>query len=191
MRKHFWIGLLFVSLVGCDQTYLPKPPGYNRIDLPEHSFEKLTEGYPYQLDYSSYSSIEPDSFNMAEKAWVNLNYADFGAKVHLTYKRIDGDQVNFKQLSSDAFRLTSQHQVKAYGIEEAVLLTPQGYTGVVAELTGEVPTQFQFFVTDSTDNFLRGALYFNTAMKNDSLSPVIEFIKEDMIHLMNSVKFDD
>jgi gliding motility-associated lipoprotein GldD len=81
--------------------------------------------------------------------------------------------------------------VKAYGIEEAVLLTPEGYTGVVAELTGEVPTQFQFFVTDSTQNFLRGALYFNTAMKNDSLAPVIEFIKEDMAHLMNSVKFVD
>jgi len=191
MRKYLWIGLLSVGLVSCDKTYLPKPPGYNRIDLPTHSFEKLSEGYPYQIDYSSYSRVEVDSFNMAEDAWANLNYTDFGAKVHLTYKRIDGNKVNFKQLSSDAFRLTSQHQVKAYGIEEAVLLTPEGYTGVVAELTGEVPTQFQFFVTDSTKNFLRGALYFNTAMKNDSLSPVIEFIKEDMVHLMNSVKFID
>ncbi|MDR7129894.1 gliding motility-associated lipoprotein GldD [Algoriphagus sp. 4150] len=191
MRKYLWIGLLLVGLAGCDQSYLPKPPGYNRIDLPARSFEKLTEGYPYQIDYSSYSRVEADSFNIHENAWVNLNYADFGAKVHLTYKRIDGKNVDFKQLSNDAFRLTAQHQVKAYGIEEAVLLTPRGYTGVVAELTGEVPTQFQFFVTDSTKNFLRGALYFNTAMKNDSLSPVIEFIKEDMAHLMNSVKFID
>ncbi|WP_332913198.1 hypothetical protein [Algoriphagus boritolerans] len=61
----------------------------------------------------------------------------------------------------------------------------------MAELSGEVPTQFQFFVTDSTDHFLRGALYFNTAMKNDSLAPVIEHIKIDMTHLMNSVKFVD
>ena len=79
----------------------------------------------------------------------------------------------------------------AYGIEEGILVTPQGYTGVVAELEGEVPTQFQFFVTDSTQHFLRGALYFNTAMKNDSLAPVIEYIKADMAHLMNSVKFLD
>lgn len=191
MRKHLWIGLLLVGTVACEQTYLPKPPGYNRIDLPSHSFERLTTGYPYQIDYSSHSKIEADTFNLNEEDWVNLNYADFGAKVHLTYKRIDGDKVDFRKLSNDAFRLTAQHQVKAYGIEEAVLLTPEGYTGVVAELTGEVPTQFQFFVTDSTDNFLRGALYFNTAMKNDSLAPVIEFIKEDMAHLMNSVKFVD
>jgi gliding motility-associated lipoprotein GldD len=60
---------------------------------------------------------------------------------------------------------------------------------VVAELSGEVPTQFQFFVTDSTDHFLRGALYFNTAMKNDSLAPVIEYIKVDMIHLINTLEF--
>lgn len=180
-----------MGIAGCDDTYLPKPPGYNRIDLPAHSFEKLSEGYPYQIDYSTYSIVEADSFNIDEEAWLNLNYVDFGAKVHLTYKRIDGDKVNFKKLSNDAFKLTSQHQVKAYGIEEGVLVTPEGYTGVVAELTGEVPTQFQFFVTDSTKNFLRGALYFNTAMKNDSLAPVIEFIKVDMAHLMNSVKFED
>ncbi len=191
MRKYLWIGLMLVGTVGCDKTYLPKPPGYNRIDLPAHSFEKLTEGYPYQIDYSSYSKVEVDSFNIQEDTWANLNYTEFGAKVHLTYKQIDGKKVSFKQLSNDAFRLTSQHQVKAYGIEEAVFLTPEGYTGVVAELTGEVPTQFQFFVTDSTKNFLRGALYFDTAMKNDSLAPVIEFIKEDMAHLMNSVKFVD
>jgi gliding motility-associated lipoprotein GldD len=69
------------------------------------------------------------------------------------------------------------------------LITPNGYSAVVAELSGEVPTQFQFFVTDSTTHFLRGAVYFNTAMKNDSLAPVIEYLKIDMTHLMNTLKF--
>ena len=108
----------------------------------------------------------------------------------MTYKPITQTQ-DFRTLSTDAFKLTAKHQIKAYGIEESVLVTPNGYTGVVAELQGELPTQFQFFVTDSTEHFLRGALYFNTAMKNDSLAPVIEYIKVDMAHLMNSVKFRD
>ncbi len=151
----------------------------------------MESDYPYQLDFSKYSQVEPDSFNLQEKNWINLNYRDFGAKVHLTYKRIDGDEVDFKTLSNDAFKLTAKHQIKAYGIEEGVLVTPNGYSSVVAELSGEVPTQFQFFVTDSTQHFLRGALYFNTAMKNDSLAPVIEYIKIDMTHLINSVKFMD
>jgi len=133
--------------------------------------------------------VEADSFNLNEKDWINLNYKKFGAKVHLTYKKID-QSTDFKTLSNDAFNLTAKHQIKAYGIEEAILLTPNGYSAVVAELTGEVPTQFQFFVTDSTSHFLRGAVYFNTALKNDSLAPIIEYIKIDMAHLINSVNFE-
>lgn len=173
----------------CDPVWLPKPAGYNRIDLPSPAYQTLEGNYPYRMQLSAYSQVEPDSFNLKEKAWINLNYQDFGAKVHLTYKKID-DNTDFKTLSSDAFKLTAKHQIKAYGIEEAVLITPKGYSAVVAELTGEVPTQFQFFVTDSTTHFLRGALYFNTALKNDSLAPVIEYIKLDMAHLINSVEFD-
>lgn len=191
MRKVlFTISCLFL-FTSCEQNFLPKPQGYNRIDLPPHQFVSLADGYPYSLDYSKSSQVEKDSFNLDEETWINLNYADFGAKVHLTYKKIVGGTVDFKTLSQDAFKLTAKHQKMAYGIEEAVLVTPQGYAGVVAELEGEVPTQFQFFVTDSTNHFLRGALYFNTAMKNDSLAPVIEYIKVDMAHLMNSVKFLD
>lgn len=191
MRKSIFVGLILLLIAACEPNYLPKPAGYNRIDLPPHEFSKLADGYPYTLDYSEFSQVEKDSFNLQEEAWINLNYTDFGAKVHLTYKKIDGENIDFKSLSQDAFKLTAKHQKMAYGIEEAILITPQGYTGVVAELEGEVPTQFQFFVTDSTSNFLRGALYFNTAMKNDSLAPVIEYIKVDLAHLMNSVKFLD
>lgn len=191
MRKFFWFIAVVVVLSSCEKNWLPRPTGYNRIDLPAHDYQQLPEGYPYQMDVSKYSIVEPDSFNLQEKAWINLNYKEFGAKVHLTYKRIDGKDVDFKTLSNDAFKLTAKHQIKAYGIDEGVLITPNGYSAVVAELTGEVPTQFQFFVTDSTKHFLRGALYFNTATKNDSLAPVIEYIKIDMTHLMNSVKFLD
>jgi gliding motility-associated lipoprotein GldD len=189
MSKKLWILPFLFGLIACEESYLPKPNGYNRIDLPAHSYQSLKEGYPYSLDFSSHSQVEADSFNLKETAWINLNYREFGAKVHLTYLKIGEGNADFKKLSSDAFKLTAKHQIKAYGIEEAILVTPEGYSGVVAELSGEVPTQFQFFVTDSTKNFLRGALYFNTAMKNDSLAPVIEYIKVDMAHLMNSVKF--
>ncbi len=185
------LALILLGMTSCEKVWLPRPPGYNKIDLPKHRYDKLIGAYPYELDFSTASQVEPDSFNLTEKTWINLNYKDFGAKVHLTYKRIDGKNTKFETLSNDAFKLTAKHQIKAYGIEEGVLITPNGYTAVVAELSGEVPTQFQFFVTDSTDHFLRGAVYFNTSMKNDSLAPIIEFIKIDMTHLMNSVKFID
>jgi gliding motility-associated lipoprotein GldD len=189
MKKIMSLVLLAVGLYSCESNWLPKPPGYNRIELPRHEYQRLEQGYPYQLDFSVHSRVEADSFNLEETEWINLNYKEFGAKVHLTYKKID-QSTDFKTLSNDAFNLTAKHQIKAYGIEEAILLTPNGYSAVVAELTGEVPTQFQFFITDSTSNFLRGAVYFNSALKNDSLAPIIEYIKIDMAHLINSVNFE-
>lgn len=185
----------FAFLLGvnfsCQQNYMPKPKGYNRIDLPDPSYRVLDKDLPYQFEHSKYSTVEPDSFNIEEKTWVNLHYRDWDARVHLTYKPIEGKRENLKAYLNDALSLTSKHQVKAYGIDEGVIQNPKGYTGLVAELSGEVPTQFQFYVTDSTDHFLRGALYFKTAVKNDSLAPIIEYIKVDMIHLINSLEFKE
>lgn len=189
MKRFLTLVFLSFTCAACESNWLPKPPGYNRIELPRHEYQRLEQGYPYQLDFSVHSRVEADSFNLEETEWINLNYKEFGAKVHLTFKKID-QSTDFKTLSNDAFNLTAKHQIKAYGIEEAILLTPNGYSAVVAELTGEVPTQFQFFVTDSTSNFLRGAVYFNSALKNDSLAPIIEYIKIDMAHLINSVNFE-
>lgn len=186
--KRIYILPLLVFLA-CDNDYLPKPKGYNRIDIPEHAFTRLEKELPYRFEYSRYSQVEPDSFNLDQKSWINLHYKELGAKVHLTYKPVHGKEENLKAYLNDALALTAKHQVKAYGIEEGVLRTPKGYTGLVAELSGEVPTQFQFYVTDSTQNFLRGALYFNTAVKNDSLAPIIEYIKLDMMHLINTLEF--
>lgn len=184
-------GLLFVLLISaCGEDYLPKPMGYNRIDLPEREFEALAMDLPYTFQHSTHLQVEPDSFNMAEKTWINLHYTSLGARVHLTYKPIDGNREKLKSYLNDALNLTFKHQIKAYGIDESVVRTPEGYTGLVAELSGEVPTQFQFFVTDSTSHFLRGALYFNTAVKNDSLAPIIEYVKTDMMHLINTVDFN-
>jgi gliding motility-associated lipoprotein GldD len=184
----FWLMLLFLGACGGD--YLPKPAGYNRIDLPKRDFVALAKDLPYNFQHSRNAIVERDSFNLQEKTWINLNYTGLDAKVHLTYKAVNGSEELLKSYLDDALSLTFKHQVKAYGIDESVLLTPKGYTGFVTELSGEVPTQFQFFVTDSTQNFLRGALYFQTAVKNDSLAPIIEYIKIDMMHLINTLSFE-
>jgi gliding motility-associated lipoprotein GldD len=189
-KKSNYIPIFLFFLLSCGGgDYLPKPKGYNRIDLPDRAFASLGEGKPYTFQHSVHARVEPDSFNLAETSWINLNYTSLGGKVHLTYLELDTNGKDIKTVVNDAINLTAKHQIKAYGIEESIMMTPKGYTGVVAELTGEVPTQFQFFVTDSTRNFLRGALYFDTALKNDSLAPAIEYIKIDMAHLINTLEF--
>jgi hypothetical protein len=44
-------------------------------------------------------------------------------------------------------------------------------------------------LTDSTRNFLRGALYFETEPNKDSLAPVIDFFKKDMDQIINTLKW--
>ena len=90
---------------------------------------------------------------------------------------------------NDAYVLTAKHQIKAYAIDETITRTPSGKTAVIAEIDGEVPSQFQFTMTDSTEHFVRGALYFNVKVHNDSLQPAIEYVKKDVIQLINSLEW--
>jgi gliding motility-associated lipoprotein GldD len=83
--------------------------------------------------------------------------------------------------------LTAKHQIKAYAIDETIVRTPGGKTAIIAELEGEVPSQFQFTMTDSTENFLRAAVYFNVKVQNDSLRPAIEYLKRDAMQMINTL----
>lgn len=186
----FWLAGLLIC--GCrESVFVPKPKGYNRIELPNHEYQSIEALYPYQFEFSKYARVEKDSSWMSEPFWIHLNYQEFGADVQLTYKDLGNDPQKLRELLEDAYKLTSKHQIKAYAIDESILHTPNGLTAVVAELSGEVPSQFQFYSTDSTRHFLRGALYFPTATKNDSLAPLIDYIKVDMIHLLNTLKWKD
>lgn len=181
------LGLLLGSCQ--ESSYVPKPRGYNRIDLPEHEYVVIEGTYPYRFEHSRHARIERDSSWMSEPYWIHLNYEELGADVQLTYKALDQDQKKLRELLDDAYKLTSKHQIKAYSIDESILTTPNGHQAVLAELSGEVPSQFQFYSTDSTQHFLRGALYFPTATKNDSLAPIIDFIKVDIVHLLNTLEW--
>ena len=182
---------ILVIITSCSQDYVPKPKGYNRIVLPEHEYQQLPDSFPYQFQYSKHATIDLDSSWMQEPYWIDIVYPDFIAAIQITYKPIGNDQQKLAEYLQDSYRLTAKHQVKAYSIEESIVTTPQGHTAVVAELTGEVPTPFQFYSTDSTDHFIRGALYFTTASKNDSLAPVINYVKKDIIHMLNTLEWDN
>ncbi|MHA6249791.1 gliding motility lipoprotein GldD [Pontibacter sp. CAU 1760] len=181
---------LAFAIVSCEAEYTPKPKGYNRIDLPETAYKPLQEAHPYTFEVSEHAKVRPDSSGIAQPHWINIIYPTLGANVQLTYKAISGEKM-LNDLMEDARKLTAKHQIKAYAIEESQIKTPTGNVASVFELEGEVPSQFQFYVTDSTKHFLRGALYFRTATQNDSLAPVIEYVKKDIVHLLNTLKWQD
>ena len=61
--------------------------------------------------------------------------------------------------------------------------------GVLYEIKGNAASSVQFYATDSTKHFLRGALYFNTVPNKDSLAPAIQFVEEDIIHLIETLSW--
>jgi gliding motility-associated lipoprotein GldD len=183
------IGLQFQACTNND--YVPKQKGYNRIDLPVHAFTPLKGDYPYTFQYSTQAIILKDTNGLVEPYWIHVYYPQFKASIDITYKSLTGISGNhYKKLINDVNRLTAKHQVKASKIEEIVITRKKdGKRAFMYELQGEVPSPFQFHITDSTNHFLSGALYFETATQNDSLAPVINYLKTDLLNMINTVEW--
>jgi gliding motility-associated lipoprotein GldD len=172
-----------------NRDYLPKPLGYNRLLLPNAAYKPLPDSLPYFFEYSQHAKLLPDTSRISEKFWIELHYPVMNSTIHITYKQLNNNQKLLKEYLDDAYKLTAKHQIKAYAINELISKTPSGKTAVIAELEGEVPSQFQVTITDSSKNFLRAALYFNNKVANDSLAPAIEYMKKEMMHLINTLEW--
>jgi gliding motility-associated lipoprotein GldD len=183
-------GVAVLMLTACDREYLPKPLGYNRLILPQPDYRVLPDSLPYVFEYSTHATLIPDTSAINGKFWIELYYPLLKSNIHITYKPLNNNKQLLKEFMDDAYTLTAKHQIKAYAINEVITVTPSGKTAVIAELEGEVPSQFQFTMTDSSENFLRGALYFNTKVQNDSLAPAIEYMKRDMMHIINTLEWN-
>ena len=191
-RRLLFSLVLLASLAGiltaCQQDYTPKPLGYNRLNLPDPSYRVLPDSLPYTFEYSDHAKLLDDTSAISERFWIEIYYPEIKANVHITYKPIRNEKM-LKEFLDDSYTLTAKHQIKAYAINEMISTTSRGKTAVIAELEGDVPSQFQFTLTDSSRNFLRGALYFNTKVANDSLAPAIEYMKKDIMHMINTLEW--
>ena len=190
MTRLIVILLIFIFCASCSQDFLPKPKGYNRIELPPFAYQQTPDSLPYGFEYSQHAKLLDDTTWISERYWVDIFYPEMEANIQITYKPVLSLDSLLKGYYSDAYKLTFQHNVKAYAIDEKIIELPNGNFASVTDLEGEVPTQFQFHVSDSVDHFLRGALYFETATQNDSLQPVIDYIKTDILHMLQSLEWN-
>lgn len=182
--------MLVVAIYSCNQDYTPKPQGYFRIALPEKNYIQLDSVFPYRFRYPAYGKITPDKLAPSEKNWINIELVPLKGSIHISYKTID-DKKMLAQYLDDSHTLAMKHIPKANSIEQIpVLDAARKVYGLVYNIKGVgAASPYQFYVTDSTKHFLRGALYFNTMPNNDSLSPVIEFVKKDIEVLINTLEW--
>ncbi len=181
--------VIFFLLDSCNSPYVPKPEGYFKINFPEKKYITFNEpGYPYTFEYPVYAKVSKDSSFFGDTPenpwWINIEFPQFDANIYVSYKAIGKNKL--QKLIDDAFNLTNKHTIMATAIDDSLIITPNNIHGMFFKVSGEVATANQFFLTDSTKNFLRGALYFNATPNEDSLKPVNDFIVKDMQHLINT-----
>lgn len=187
LNYSIYAAILILSTIACQGPQSPKPRGYFRIEFPEHAYQMFDTTYPFKFEFPKYARVRPDTLPDAEKYWCNMIYPNFNGQLHLSYKDVGN---NFYQLLEDSRKLAYKHTIKADAINEHLFENhDKQVMGILYEIKGNAASPFQFFITDSTSHFLRGSLYFNTIPNKDSLAPVIDFVKEDIIHLIKSLEW--
>lgn len=180
---------LVAIFVSCDnKQYQPKPKSYFRIDFPQKEYVKLDSMRYYSFEYPVYSTITPDYYSLQERDWVNVEFPSHKATIHLSYKAVDN---NLEEYLEDSYYMMTKHISRATGIKDSLISNKENNVyGLIYFLEGEgVASPLQFYLTDSTSHFMRGSLYFNVKTNNDSVAPVIDFITDDIRHLIETLEW--
>ena len=177
---------LLLILMSCSDNTSPKPFGHVRIDLPEtHEMQPLEVDCPYEINISSIAVAE----KRKENCWFNIDYPQYKSTIHLTYKPV-GDQLD--NLIQESRALVMKHSVKADGMQESLYINDSSKVyGSFYKLLGESANHLQFYLTDSVNHYLRGALYFNVPPNRDSLNPVIDWMEVDLQQMIESLRWKD
>ena len=178
--------LVFMAVFSCREDYTPKPKGFIRIDYPQKKYRSFQSPQGFSFEYPVYAKISGDS-NLKHPDWLNIEFPQFDGTIYLSYIKLNGNPGKHADESRD---LVYKHTIKAESIDESLINLPDKKVyGIFYDIKGNTASSVQFFVTDSSRNFLRGSLYFNTQPNQDSLGPVIQFVRQDIDHFIKSLEW--
>jgi gliding motility-associated lipoprotein GldD len=183
-----------------DKIYSPKPRGYFRIEFPEKKYRSYDSLPDCRFDVPAYAYVArenrkgglPDTgkYKGSDPKWINLQFPKYKATVNMTHLTINNNLEMF--LEDSRYFAFSKHQIKATGIDETVVIRDSANVyGLVYDIAGNTASSVQFYLTDSTKHFLRGALYFNSIPNIDSLKIVIDFVRKDILQLIKTCEWKD
>ena len=180
----------FVFLQACnEETYIPKPTAFHRLDFSEHAYIPFSaDSCKFSFEHGSLAKVISVPAKNGQTCWFNLEYPSLKATVHFSYYRIG--KTDAKELIEDSRKLAMKHLVKADDYEESAILDEgQKVYGAMYDFQGSTASNFQFYLTDSTENFIRGALYFRVQPNADSLAPAEKYVEEELMHLISTFKW--
>jgi gliding motility-associated lipoprotein GldD len=177
---------LFIAFSACDSEPIPKPRGYFRIDLPSKDYKRYTGPCPFEFDIPRYSAFELAQ-GKEDSCIFDIVFPQQQARIYFTYLPVENDLSSYVE---DAYQMAYSHELKASAIKRNPIAIDSNHVyGMIYDLKGNVASSLQFYATDSNSHFVRGALYFNSKPNADSISPVLEFIRQDVEHMLNSLEW--
>jgi len=188
------LGWLLLLLISCQASDIPtpRPHQYPRLTFPERAYKIYeNEECPFVIEVPSFSEVIKKEYLFGEieasPCWFDISVFPFAATIHCSYYQIDPSQ-RLDKLINDAFTMASKHNIKASYREEFEIKTKDA-AGMIFKIDGPVATPYQFYVTDSTQHFFRGSLYFDRRVEPDSIAPVITFLEEEVDHMLKSLRW--
>nr|WP_299170948.1 gliding motility lipoprotein GldD [uncultured Allomuricauda sp.] len=182
--KHRYIvySISVLLLLGCKNDVLPKPNAMLRLDYPQAKYKEINENCAYTFEINTLASVKEN-----KDCSLVLDYSMMKGSVFLTYKKVEG---NIKELLIDAQKLTYEHVVKADGIAPKEYLNQDAQVyGMFYEVSGNAASQSQFYVTDSTNHFVTGSLYFYAKPNFDSILPAAAYLQNDILRIMETLRW--
>ena len=179
MFKNITLFFIVALLVSCSKDSQPKPYGELRLEYPNPQYKKF-EACHYGFDFSDFATIS----DAKKPCWYYIDYPKMKAKVFITYFPIKND---FLLHVKESEKMVYEHTIKASSIDTKSFTYPDRKVyGNFYELKGQTASNIQFYITDSTKHYVTGNLYFNTRPKPDSLAPAVKYIKNDLLHLIDT-----
>ena len=185
--------ILLLLCVSCSRGNTPKPYGYYRIATPDTAYTDFQFSilnsqfsilnYPYTFALSRNAVVQPRT-DVEEPYWINIVYPSLNATIHCSYKPVRN---NLRELTNDALEFVYRNASFATAIPEQEYMHPEAHVyGVLFDLEGNTASSCQFFVTDSTRHFFRASVYCNCPPNADSLAPVYQYIRTDVIKMVET-----
>lgn len=193
---YFVLSLIFLIILqscGGDEATLPKPRLYPKVTFPEKGYTSYdSSDCPFTLEYPTYGTVQNDEYfedrDPVHPCWFDILMKDINASIHCSYIPID-DREHFDELINDAFRMVTEHNIKANSRQDSLFANDKGSEGILFNISGDVATPVQWVITDSTTHFLRASLYFDDKVNADSIAPVLSFVRKDIDHLIESFEW--
>ena len=180
--RDFSVMFLLFFVITCSSDSQPKPTGYLRLEFPIAQYSNFDELSDFSFEYKTGALIKVRS-----QITPRVVYPDMKATLYLNYVPVKN---NLDSLLNDAYKLPHKHISKAESIPEKVFINDKKRVyGTLFTVVGNAASQYQFFLTDSVDHFLVGSLYFYAKPNFDSIYPAAVYVQEDIIRLMETLKW--